>query len=155
MSTLTCSQIWQSLLENHRQPTYLTKLAKEKTRSSCARRVFFFLFFFQFCDVGQVAVIHKMLLARFGYRLDMKVKKMKKDPSIFLATYWNLYWKSGDWEKNSFEIWLIWAMENPLYRSKSYFSGRNLAASKKKRWSCVVFEKCPQTIADQKKSVPF
>jgi hypothetical protein len=28
-------------------------------------------------------------LARFGYRLDMKVEK-KQNPSIFLATYWNL-----------------------------------------------------------------
>jgi hypothetical protein len=88
MSTLTCSQIWQSLLEDHWQPTNLTKLAKEKTCSSCACR---FLFLFQFCDAAQVVIIHKMLLARFGYRLDMKVKKKKNDPSIFLATYWNLY----------------------------------------------------------------
>jgi len=37
-----------------------------------------FFFFFQFCDVAQVAIIHVMLLvARFGYRLDMKVKKRK------------------------------------------------------------------------------
>jgi hypothetical protein len=122
MSTLTCSQIWQSLLEDHQQPTYLTKLAKEKTWSSCAWRGFFSSFFF-----------FPILWCRSSgnhpqdafYRLDMKVKKKKNDPSIFLATYWNLYWKSGDPEIFSFEIWLIWAMENPLYRSKSYFSGRN------------------------------
>jgi hypothetical protein len=66
---------------------------KKKPDHPVHEGVFFLLFFFfQFCDVGQVAIIHKMLLvARFGYRLDMKVKKKKNDPSIFLATYWNLY----------------------------------------------------------------
>ncbi len=31
--------------------------------------------FFQFCDVAEVTIIHKDDLARFGYRLDMKVEK--------------------------------------------------------------------------------
>jgi len=34
-------------------------------------------------------------LARFGYILDMKVEK-NQNPSMFLATYWNLSQKSGD-----------------------------------------------------------
>jgi hypothetical protein len=39
-------------------------------------------------------------LAKFGYILDMKVERRKKqNPSIFLATYWNLSLKSGDLKK--------------------------------------------------------
>ncbi len=34
-------------------------------------------------------------LAKFGYVLNMKVEE-KQNPSIFLATYWNLALKSGD-----------------------------------------------------------
>jgi len=43
---------------------------------------------------------------------------------------------NGNLEKNKFfEIWrilAIFSMENPLYRSKSYFSGRNLARFRQK-----------------------
>ncbi len=39
-------------------------------------------------------------LAKFGYILDMKVEE-KKNPSIFLATYWNLALKSGDLRKKN------------------------------------------------------
>jgi len=87
-------------------------------------------FFFspQFCDVAEVVVIHFGDLARFGYMLDMKAEK-KQNPSIFLATYWNSSLKSGDLDFLFLEIWLIWGisyMQNPLYMSKSYFSGHNL-----------------------------
>jgi hypothetical protein len=34
-------------------------------------------------------------LAKFGYILEMKVEK-KQNPSIFLATYWNLSQNSGN-----------------------------------------------------------
>jgi predicted site-specific integrase-resolvase len=47
------------------------------------------VFFFQFFDVTEVVIIHKDDLARFGYRLDMKVEKIQ-NISIFLTTYWNL-----------------------------------------------------------------
>jgi hypothetical protein len=40
-------------------------------------------------------------LAKFGYILDMKVEK-KQNPSIFLATYWNLSQNSGDFNFNFF-----------------------------------------------------
>jgi hypothetical protein len=60
----------------------------------------------------------------------MKVEK-KQDPSTFLATYWNLSQKSGDLETSFFpkssEFGPTFFMENPLHRSKAYFSGRNLA----------------------------
>jgi hypothetical protein len=50
-------------------------------------------------------------LANFGYILDMKVgKRIKQNPSIFLATYWILSLKSGDLKNNSFEIWRIWVI---------------------------------------------
>lgn len=48
----------------------------------------------------------------------MKVEKKKFNPSIFLANFWNLLWKSGDLEFFSFKICRIWAifpMEIPLY----------------------------------------
>jgi hypothetical protein len=39
-------------------------------------------------------------LAKFGYILDMKVgKRVKQNPSIFLASYWILSLKSGDLKK--------------------------------------------------------
>jgi hypothetical protein len=63
------------------------------------------------------------------------VVEKNQNHSIFLATYWNLSQNSGDLEIYFFEIWKIWAMfsvENPLYRSKSYFPGRRLAKFQKK-----------------------
>jgi hypothetical protein len=63
----------------------------------------------------------------------MKVKKIQ-NLSIFLAPYWNLSQKPGDLETRFFKIWrilAIFSMENPLYRSKSYFSGQNFATQKK------------------------
>jgi hypothetical protein len=39
-------------------------------------------------------------LAKFGYILDIKVDKRRKQiPSIFLTAYWNLSLKSGDLKK--------------------------------------------------------
>jgi hypothetical protein len=45
-----------------------------------------FILFFQFCDVGEVVYHPSDNLARFGYRLDMKVDN-NQNPSIFLPTY--------------------------------------------------------------------
>jgi hypothetical protein len=63
------------------------------------------------------------------------VVEKSQNCSIFLATYWNLSQNSGNLEIYFFEIWQIWAivsMENPLYRSKSYFSGQHFAKFHKK-----------------------
>ncbi len=47
-------------------------------------------------------------LAKFGYILDMKVgKRIKQNPSIFLATYWILTLKSGDLKKK-----FLWNLAN-------------------------------------------
>ncbi len=46
---------------------------------------------------------------------------------IFLAPYWNSSQQPDDLETFFFEIWRMWAifsMENPVYRSKSYFRSR-------------------------------
>jgi hypothetical protein len=57
----------------------------------------------------------------------MKVgkKKKKQNPSIFLANYWNLSWKSDNLRTVFFKIWWIRAifpLKNPLYRLKSYYT---------------------------------
>jgi hypothetical protein len=46
-------------------------------------------FFKGFCDVAKVDDHPETILANSGYMPDMKVEK-NQDPSIFLATYWNL-----------------------------------------------------------------
>jgi hypothetical protein len=47
-------------------------------------------------------------LAKFGYILDMKVgKRIKQNPSIFLATYWILSLKSGDLKQK-----FLWNLAN-------------------------------------------
>jgi hypothetical protein len=59
----------------------------------------------------------------------MKLEK-NKNLSIFLTTYWNLSYNSGNLGFFFFKIWWIWViffMKNPLYRSKSYFSDQNVA----------------------------
>jgi hypothetical protein len=66
----------------------------------------------------------------------LKVEK-KQDPSIFsppTQTY------CGGLETLFFKIWRIWAifhMENPLYRSTSYFSGQNLAKLHPKKLASI------------------
>jgi hypothetical protein len=35
---------------------------------------YFFIYFFQFCDVVTLVIIHKEILAMFGYRLTFKVE---------------------------------------------------------------------------------
>jgi hypothetical protein len=62
-----------------------------------------FFFCFQFFDLAEVAIIHKTIFARFGYKIYIKLvkkkkKKKKQNPSIFVATYWNLLqkiWRFG------------------------------------------------------------
>jgi hypothetical protein len=72
--------------------------------ASCAefyqtpKQGFFFGFVFQFCDVVEVVIIHKMIYPGLT-KLDMVVEKTQ-NPSIG---------------------------QNPLNRSKSYFSPQNLA----------------------------
>jgi hypothetical protein len=64
------------------------------------------------------------------------VVEKNQNPSIFLATYWNLSQNSGDLEIYFFGVWKIWAifsMENPLNRSKSYFSCKNLTIFHQKK----------------------
>ncbi len=57
-------------------------------------------------------------------------EKEKVNPSILLATYWNFTIKKlVIWKlvlKKSGEFGPLFSMENPLFGSKSYFSGRNL-----------------------------
>jgi hypothetical protein len=58
----------------------------------------------------------------------MKIEE-KQNPSIFLATYWNLALKSGDLgeKKNSSKSGkfglFFFHQKHPLFRLKSYFSG--------------------------------
>jgi hypothetical protein len=70
----------------------------------------------QFCDAAEVAIIHKMLSARFG----------KNPESFYISSYLlELVIKIWQFEnKHSFKIWRIWPfsfIKNPLYWSKSYF----------------------------------
>jgi hypothetical protein len=81
------------------------------------------------CEIETRVKIHVLGGKRkvIGTGVNWKWEK-KQDLSVYLATYWNLSYKCGDLETFFLEIWRIWAifpMENPLYRSKSYFSGSN------------------------------
>jgi hypothetical protein len=79
-------------------------------------------FFFQFFDVAEVAIIHKMIFATFGYELDMKVGKKNRILLylwLLIETYCRKY---GDSEKNSFKIWRVWAIFFPC---KVLCKGRN------------------------------
>jgi len=68
-------------------------------------------YFFQFCDVAEVEIIHKKILARFGYRLDLKVGKKNTRTLLYswlpTGTYhkilaiWKFFWV---------EIWRISAI---------------------------------------------
>ncbi len=49
---------------------------------------FYFLFFFQFCDVVTLVIIHKEILTMFGYRLTFKVE-FDLNPFYVLATCLN------------------------------------------------------------------
>ncbi len=59
-------------------------------------------------------------LAKFGFILH---KSRKKTESLCILGYLlgTCHKKFGYWGNNAFEIWWIWAMENRLYKSKSYF----------------------------------
>jgi hypothetical protein len=46
--------------------------------------------------------IHKVNLAKFGYILDMKVEK-NPNPSLFIATCWNLSYKSCNLKKKNLQ----------------------------------------------------
>jgi hypothetical protein len=72
-------------------------------------------------------------LAKFGYILDMKVgKKKKKRGSFYILGYlleliiknWQLGRKKKSSKSGKFAF--FFPLKNPLYRSKSYFPGRNL-----------------------------
>jgi hypothetical protein len=69
----------------------------------------------QFFDVAEVAIIHKTIFARFGYKLDMKVGKKKRKRIVLyswllIGTYCRKY---GEMEKKSFKIWRVWAIFFP------------------------------------------
>jgi hypothetical protein len=78
-------------------------------------------------------------LARFGYRLDMKIEKKSESFYILTGTY---HKNLAIWKPLFSKIWQIWAIsfptENPLYRSKSFFLGQNLAKFRllKKKTCC-------------------
>jgi len=81
------------------------------------------VFFFQIFDVAEVAIIHKMIFATFGYELDMKVGKQKNRILLYLWLLIETYCrKYGDLEKNSFKIWRVWAIFFPC---KVLCKGRN------------------------------
>jgi hypothetical protein len=49
-----------------------------------------FFFFFQFCDVAEVAINRALdELAKSGYKQTMKIK-FKRIHLVFLASYWDL-----------------------------------------------------------------
>ncbi len=57
-------------------------------QSGAIRAVFFF--FFQFCDVAEVAINRALdELAKSGYKQTMKIK-FKRIHLVFLASYWDL-----------------------------------------------------------------
>jgi hypothetical protein len=70
-------------------------------------------------------------LAKFGYILDMKVVKKKRESFYILRCLLELIikiWQLGG-KKNSSQsgkFAYFFPMKNPLYRSKSYFPGPNL-----------------------------
>jgi hypothetical protein len=70
---------------------YIKNLKKE-TKKNPGLVFLFAIFFPQFCDVGEVVVIHKLIYNRFGYK-NMKLEIIKH-PFIYLATYYNLLHKS-------------------------------------------------------------
>jgi hypothetical protein len=45
----------------------------------------FLFFFWKFCDVAEVVIIHKLILAKFGYQQNIKGREFKH-PFMFLAT---------------------------------------------------------------------
>jgi hypothetical protein len=60
-----------------------------------------------------VAIIHKTIFARFGYKLDMKVGGKKKTESFYIHGYLLelITEKYGDLgKKKSFKIWRVWAI---------------------------------------------
>jgi hypothetical protein len=86
-------------------------------------------FFFQFCDVAQVAITLKAIQPNLATCTKMEVEQIKISLYLWLPTGTNnknlaigriCFSKSG-------EFGAIFLMENPSCRSKSYFSGRDLA----------------------------
>jgi len=100
------------------------KTQKSNFKPYCHFRVFFFSNFVMWLKWQS----YKDDLARFGYRLDMKIEKKSESFYILTGTY---HKNLAIWKPLFSKIWKIWAIffptENPLYRSKSYFSGQNLA----------------------------
>jgi len=62
-----------------------------------------------------LAIIQKIISTNLATHPDMNVEK-NQDPSIFLATYWNLSQKSGNLDffpSKSGKTWLLF-LENPF-----------------------------------------
>ncbi len=81
-----------------------------------------FFLLFQFCDVVEVAIIHKRLQPNLAFTLDMKVEKTLESFYTF-GDLAKLIIKSSDLEIVFFKICQIWAIffiKNPLCRLKSY-----------------------------------
>jgi hypothetical protein len=88
-------------------------------------------FFFQFCDVAEVAIIWKVIEPNLATCTNMEVGK-NQNLSIFLATPTRASNKILAIGRKFFEIWRNWAnffMENPSYNWNwnSYFSSKDLA----------------------------
>ncbi len=82
-------------------------------------------------------------LARFGYILDMKVeKKLETFKFLFLATYWNFSWKSGDLDSIFVGTWRIWVLYFSTWKILSVGRNHNFQVkiwrnfAKQKHWVC-------------------
>ncbi len=92
----------------------------------------FYIFFclLHFCNVAEVVITHKKILARFGYKWNMEVKEKSRIFTIYiyiilLAAYWNL----------RLNFFLTYYLKN-LKKSLSYeFSIFEFARKKKKKTS--------------------
>jgi hypothetical protein len=81
-------------------------------------------FFKGICDVAKVAIIHTKRFSQIWLHTRYEFGKEKKNCSIFLSTYWNSSFKSGDLKTKPFKIWVVYvifSVRDPLYRLKSYF----------------------------------
>ncbi len=83
-------------------------------------------------------------LARFGYILDMKVeKKLETFKFLFLATYWNFSWKSGDLDSIFVGTWRIWVLYFSTWKILSVGRNHNFQVkiwwnfAKQKHWVCT------------------
>jgi hypothetical protein len=68
----------------------------------------------------------------------MEVGKNKKPSYIFgyLVELIIIIWQLIDFVFEIWRIWVIFFMENPSYKSKSYFSGRGLGKIRQQKKRC-------------------